>query len=113
MGLDLKLKSILSHLILVIFSLMILLPLLWLLRVALTDKVTAYKIPPEWVDLNYSNFVEIFVNHPFLSYFFNSIIIATFSTLLTLPFAAAMAYAFTRYNTGGTTLRLLVLSTHW
>jgi multiple sugar transport system permease protein len=87
------------------------LPLLWLLRVALTDKVTAYKIPPEWVKINFLNFIDIFVKYPFVSYFTNSIIIAALSTLITLPFAASMAYAFTRYNTGGISLRLLVLST--
>ena len=40
-------RTVLPHLILVVFSLMILLPLLWILRVSLTDKLTAYKIPPE------------------------------------------------------------------
>jgi ABC-type glycerol-3-phosphate transport system permease component len=36
------------HLILILFSALILLPLLWVLRVSLTDKLTAYRIPPEW-----------------------------------------------------------------
>ena len=104
-------KSITSHTVLIVFSMIIFLPILWLLRVALTDKVTAYKIPPEWVDLNFYNFVDIFVNYPFVTYFTNSIIVAISSTLISLPLAAFMAYAFSRYNTGGTILRLLVLST--
>ena len=49
-------KSITSHTVLIVFSMIIFLPILWLLRVALTDKVTAYKIPPEWVDLNFYNY---------------------------------------------------------
>ena len=52
-------KSIISHTVLIVFSMIIFLPILWLLRVALTDKVTAYKIPPEWVDLNFYNFLYI------------------------------------------------------
>ena len=104
-------KSITSHTVLIVFSMIIFLPILWLLRVALTDKVTAYKIPPEWVDLNLFNFVDIFFNYPFVTYFTNSIIVAISSTLISLPLAAFMAYAFSRYNTGGTILRLLVLST--
>jgi len=104
-------KSITSHTVLIVFSMIIFLPILWLLRVALTDKVTAYKIPPEWVDLNFYNFVDIFVNYPFVTYFTNSIIVAISSTLISLPLAAFMAYAFSRYNTGGTILRLLVFST--
>ena len=104
-------KSIASHTVLIVFSMIIFLPLLWLLRVALTNKVTAYKIPPEWEDLNLFNFVDIFYNYPFVTYFTNSIIVAISSTLISLPLAASMAYAFSRYNTGGAILRLLVLST--
>ena len=101
---------LLPHGVLIVFSATILLPLLWLLRVALTDKLTAYKIPPEWVAPNITNFVEIFTGYPFFNYFLNSVTIAVGATLFALPLATAMAYAFTRYNTGGIPLRLFVLS---
>jgi multiple sugar transport system permease protein len=39
--------QILPHAGLTVFSLIILLPLVWILRVSFTDKLTAYKIPPE------------------------------------------------------------------
>ena len=55
----------LPHAVLIAFSAAILLPLLWLLRVALTDKKTAYKIPPEWGQASIGNFVEIFTGYPF------------------------------------------------
>ena len=45
----------LPHAVLITFSAAILLPLLWLLRVALTDKMTAYKIPPEWGQASIGN----------------------------------------------------------
>jgi len=101
---------LLPHGVLVVFSATILLPLLWLLRVALTDKVTAYKIPPEWTEPNLVNFVEIFTGYPFFNYFLNSLTVAFGATLFALPLATAMAYAFSRYNTGGLPLRLFVLS---
>ena len=41
------LADALPHVILALFSALILLPLLWILRVSLTDTLTAYKIPPE------------------------------------------------------------------
>lgn len=100
----------LPHGVLIAFSAVILLPLLWLLRVALTDKLTAYKIPPEWVQPKLSNFVEIFTGYPFFNYFLNSVTVAVGATLCALPLATAMAYAFARYNTGGLPLRLVVLS---
>ncbi len=103
-------KRIVPHLILVSFCAAILLPLVWLLRVALTDKLTAYKIPPEWASLKLDNFVEIFQAYPFASYFINSAMVALASTAIALPLASGMAYAFARHNTGGLALRLVVLS---
>ena len=44
--------------ILAIFSLVILLPLLWIVRVSLTDKLTAYKIPPEIGTLGLMNYID-------------------------------------------------------
>lgn len=101
---------LLPHGVLILFSATILLPLLWLLRVALTDKLTAYKIPPEWVAPKLTNFVEIFTGYPFFNYFLNSVTVAVGATAIALPLATAMAYAFARYNTGGLPLRLFVLS---
>lgn len=100
----------LPHIVLVVFSAAIFLPLLWLLRVALTNKLAAYQIPPEWAELSLKNFVEIFTEYPFLLYFRNSVVVAFGATLIALPLAAAMAYAFARFNTGKLPLRLFVLS---
>ena len=102
--------AILAHGTVILFCAVILLPLLWLLRVALTNKVTAYKLPPEWVEPRLTNFVEIFVAYPFPNYFLSSAVVAVGSTAVALPLAAMMAYAFARFDTGGLPLRLFVLS---
>jgi multiple sugar transport system permease protein len=94
------------HLILILFSAIILLPLLWVLRVSLTDKLTAYRIPPEWTTPSYANYVEIFTAYPFATWFLNSVIVALGSTAI----AVALAYAFARFDTGGRPLRLGVLA---
>ncbi len=98
------------HLILAIFSLAIVLPLSWVLRVSLTDRLTAYKIPPEVGHIGLENYVEIFADYPFAAWFSNSLIVAGAATLIALPLATAMAYAFARFDTGGLTLRLGVLA---
>jgi multiple sugar transport system permease protein len=103
-------RVVVPHIILIAFSASILLPLIWLARVALTDKLTAYKIPPEWAPLRLDNFIEIFVNYNFAGYFLNSMVAAIGSTAIALPLATAMAYAFARQNTGGAALRLFVLA---
>ncbi len=103
-------RRVVPHVILVAFSAAILLPLLWILRVAVTNKVTAYQIPPEWVAPRLDNFIAIFTEYPFATYFLNSTVVAIASTLIALPLAAGLGYAFARYNTGGMVLRLFVLS---
>jgi multiple sugar transport system permease protein len=69
----------------VAFSAVILLPLVWLARVALTDKLTAYKLPPEWVALRPDNFITIFTEYNFAGYFLNSIVAAVGSTAISCP----------------------------
>ena len=106
-----KFFNFLAHLVLIIFSLIILLPLLWIFRNSFTDKLHAYKIPPELSPLIFDNYFEIFSKYPFDNYFFNSFVIAMGTTLISLPLAAIIAYSFARFNTGGKSLRLLLLST--
>jgi multiple sugar transport system permease protein len=109
-GLRRGLALAVPHLILILFSASILLPLLWVLRVSLTDKLTAYRIPPEWTAPSLANYVEIFTAYPFATWFANSVIVALGSTAIALPFAVALAYAFARFDTGGRPLRLSVLA---
>jgi multiple sugar transport system permease protein len=103
-------KLVIPHVVLAIFSLIILLPLVWIVRVSLTDRLTAYKIPPEIGTLGLMNYVEIFQRYPFVTWFTNSLIVALLATVVALPFATAMAYAFARFSTGGALLRLGVLA---
>ncbi len=104
------LATALPHLILIAFSAAILLPLLWVFRVSLTNKLNAYKIPPEWTAPRIDNYIEIFTAYPFATWFLNSTIVALGTTAIALPLAIAMAYAFARFNTGGMSLRLGVLA---
>lgn len=100
----------LPHVVLIAFSAAILLPLLWIARVSITDKLTAYKIPPEIGTVTLENYAAIFSTYPFTTWFINSAIVALATTAISLPLATAMAYAFARFNTGGATLRLGILA---
>ncbi len=104
------LANAVPHLVLITFSALILLPLLWVLRVSLTNKLNAYKIPPEWTTPKIDNYVEIFTAYPFATWFLNSLIVALAATAIALPLAVAMAYAFARFNSGGMGLRLGILA---
>ena len=97
-------SRLLSHAVLIVFSTLVVLPLLWPLRVALTNNATAYRIPLEWGQMHLANFVEIFTGYP---YSLDSFSVAAGATLVALPLAAGMAYAFARYNTSGLSLGAL------
>ena len=104
------LRTFARHAILIAFSAMIVLPLVWVLRVSLTDKLTAYKIPPEIGHLSLDNYIEVFRNFPFALWFGNSVLIAVLATVVSLPFDTMMAYAAARFRTGGSALWIAVLA---
>ncbi|PZX12882.1 multiple sugar transport system permease protein [Palleronia aestuarii] len=102
--------ALLRHLILGGFSAVIAMPLLWVLRVSLTDKATAYRLPPEIGEIGLQNYVEVFTAFDFTRWFGNSVTVAVLATLVSLPAAAMMAYAAARFRTGGWPLMLGVLA---
>lgn len=102
--------TIVRHAVLIAFSAAIVLPLLWVFRVSLTDKLTAYKIPPELGRLSLDNYIEVFARHGFTGWFANSLIVGMAATAVSLPAATMMAYAAARYKTGGTPLLVSVLA---
>jgi len=98
------------HLGLIAVSLAILLPPLWVLRTSLVPESMAYssQVLPE---LTVQNYVDLFTQKRFGTYYLNSLIVATCSVLLALPFAAMTGYAFARFRTGGRVARFAVLAT--
>lgn len=101
-----------THTLLTIFSLIILLPVLWVLRTSLATDVIAYELPPKlFFKPTLQNFIELFTVNDFLKYFQNSLTVSLGSTLLAIPVAALGGYAFHRYKIGGKPLQFAVLST--
>ena len=90
---------------------LILLPPLWVLRTSLVPESMAYStdIFPAF---SLENYQGLFGQKHFGSFYLNSIIVSLGSVLLALPFAAAMGYAFARFQTGGRFGRFLVYAAH-
>lgn len=107
-----KFVDYLVHSILIVACLCILLPLIWVIRTSLVQKVVAYQIPPEWLVLpSLENYVHIFTEKPFHLYFFNSFYIALMTSLVSLVIGSLAAYSFSRFRTGGDLVRVSILST--
>lgn len=107
-----KFVDYLVHSILIVACLCILLPLIWVIRTSLVQKVVAYQIPPEWLALpSLENYVHIFTEKAFHLYFFNSFYIAVLTSLVSLVIGSLAAYSFSRFRTGGDLVRVGILST--
>ncbi len=104
------------HLILIVATLVTLYPVMWVITIAFSGKqsLAIADVPPnpdffdrlravmpwpqEW---SWSNFVSVMTDQPFAKWLLNSIIVATFTTLVGVFLACTAAYAFSRFKFPG------------
>lgn len=107
-----NISLLVTHGLLIFASLVVLLPLLWVLRTSFANRLIAYKIPPVWVFTpTLENYRMIFEKYPFQKYFVNSLAVSLAASLVALAIGALAAYSIARFRTGDPVLRLSMLST--
>lgn len=85
-----RLGSLASHALLILTSLVVILPLLWVLRTAFVNRYDAYLLPPKLdAPLTLENFRQIFVVDEFTPYIINSLLVASGVTALALLLGGA------------------------
>ncbi|MCM1009382.1 MAG: carbohydrate ABC transporter permease [Fusobacterium sp.] len=99
-----KLKPVLSHIILITISLLSLFPFLWLISTSLKgagENIFAY--PPNFIpqDFTFENYTGVWGKVNFLKYFLNSAIVAFFTVVLNLIFSSMAAYPLARMEFKG------------
>lgn len=99
-----KLKPILTHIILITVSILSLFPFLWLISTSLKgagENIFAY--PPNFIpqDFTFENYVGVWGKVNFLKYFLNSAIVAFFTVILNLIFSSMAAYPLARMEFKG------------
>ena len=97
-------KKFSKHLFLILIALISLFPFIWLVSTSLKgagENIYAYppKIIPE--ELSFENFAKVWERVPFISYFVNSLVVATFTVILNLFFSAAAGYPLARMDFKG------------
>lgn len=106
-----RVSTALAYVIIIGATLVIVLPLIWVLLTSLKSRVQAYSIPPVWFFTpTLENYLALLQKYPFPLYFFNSALIATLTTAFALLIGTPAAYSFARFNTGGNFLRGWVLN---
>lgn len=99
-----KTKSVITHTILIIVSLLSIFPFIWLVSTALKGaNENIFQYPPQFIPQSptWDNFSGVWKQIPFLLYFFNSLVVAGFTVLLNLIFASLAAYPLARMEFQG------------
>lgn len=109
------LRKFLSHTFLITISFLSLFPFLWLLSTALKGAdENIFQYPPQLLPqhITFDNFIGAWKQIPFLTYFFNSFIVAGFTVVLNLILSSLAAYPLARMDFKGKNfLFCLVLAT--
>ncbi|HYH04214.1 MAG TPA: carbohydrate ABC transporter permease, partial [Bacillota bacterium] len=91
-------KNIVNYLFLSVVSFIVLLPFFWMFTTSLKDPNNIFLFPPQWFPnpIRWQNFIELFERIPFHIQMFNSVYIATATTVGTCIFGAMGGYAFAK-----------------
>jgi multiple sugar transport system permease protein len=93
-----RIGTILTYAFLIIIAILTIMPLIWVVSTSLRTPAESFTLPPEWipVDMDFSNYTEVFERIPFWRQIGNSFII-TFATVAgQLATATLAGYAFAR-----------------
>jgi multiple sugar transport system permease protein len=102
------------HVALILGSVLMLLPFLWMLSTSLKARSEIFTYPPTWIPsaLVWENYNTALTSLPFGRYYLNSLIVATSVTLLQLFTSSLSAFAFGRLRfKGRDTLFVIYLAT--
>lgn len=90
--------SLLWHLLLSAFGLLLLAPLAWLISTSLKEPSAIFVLPPQWIPdpIRWQNYPEALQAQPFLRFFLNTLTITLLATLGTVLTASMAAFGFAR-----------------
>lgn len=91
------------YLIMVVASLVVLVPTLWMVSTALKPNDEVMVTPPQWIPdaPTWESFVRIWDDYPFATYFANSVYIVLAATIISLVFSAMAGYGASRFRFKG------------
>jgi multiple sugar transport system permease protein len=105
-------SRIAAHVVLIVTSLSILLPLLWIFRTSIVSRREAYLIPPNFAaPLNLDSWAYILGEQNFVRFFVNSLGIGIGAAVISLLIGVPAAYSIARWHTGRQPVRVGILAT--
>lgn len=110
-----RLSTVLVNLVTWTLVAIIAFPLIWMVLTSLKPQSELFRIPPGFLpsEITFEHYRILLTDTPFLRYFFNSMILATTTTVLVVAVGALGAYSLVRFRyRGRETLAGLVLFTY-
>ncbi len=106
-----RLSMFLTYVVLIVFSIIILFPFVWLVTSSLKSEFQYYAIPIQWIPspVMWSNYVDVFATYNFFHYIFNSLWLGAYSVIAGTFVSALVAYGFARFRFPGRTVWFVVL----
>lgn len=91
-------KNIATHILLIITSIILVFPFIWMVSGAFKDNLEVVRMPPVWIPthFNFDNFIEIETYFPIFRSLGNSVFVAVVSTGLQLIICAMAAFVFAK-----------------
>ncbi len=102
-GLPSPLRRALFYVMVALFVLAVVFPFVWQFLTSLKPPGQINKMPPDWIPerMYFDYYVNVFVQHPFLTYLKNSLVVASSTTLFSLVIGSFAAYALVRLHFPG------------
>ncbi len=103
--------KIIAYTLLTLGSILILIPVFWMVSSALKPNSQIFLFPPQWIPnpIQWDNFVTAMTSLPFGTYFQNTMIIEVGSIVGTVLSCSVVAYGFARLNAPGRNFWFVVL----
>jgi len=89
--------------LLAIVAILVLMPVAWMISTSLKHYEDVFSIPPRWIPnpLTLANYIYLLTKSQFTRYLWNSLIIASFSCLISLIASCLGGYGLSRFNFKG------------
>ena len=106
-----KVSKTIAYTLLILGSILILIPVFWMVSSALKPNYDIFVFPPKWIPdpIQWDNFAKALTALPFATYFQNTLIIEVGSIVGTVLSCSVVAYGFARLNAPGRNFWFVVL----
>ena len=104
-------RNIILYVFLTLFSIICILPLLWMISTSLKSGNIIFESPPRWLPdgFHFENYKKAVQEIPFLQYFFNSTFITVLRIVAEVFVSALVAFGFAKFDFPGKNLWFLLL----